>query len=412
MPQPTPMLDAKTPVDWLFLFKFNPAEEAPDDLDRPATGIFDAPGWPPPAYMDARSGRALDHSQQFAVASSASPALQQGRGILGSSLSDPLGATFAQIYDQPVYFVVWNDQFKGHPMADKGAPWGHSKGVLAWNDAGEGMVMQVSTPSWPGSGSSQHPRQGDGNTLGFVTDDDIEVSQHFFALKLTLDDVQKVLAAMNTASVVTDITEPSLVNNGGPEVVRALVKALANRDTHKECTRVTLSSGVQLIAKSSALCVPPWQAVSSVLGGVDLRVASWWTNPKILSSAAGAVPGCWDSSVLPTPPGAVQIALTGAWLDTELDPPQQRTLGLQGGSGATFNHAKLGVTTSGTSPLSIFGDMNQQGAWAAGDASAKQTCGSSQNGRGGMFFAHPDPALFGSLSAMLAGTSAPLRGAG
>ena len=40
-----------------------------------------------------------------------------------------------------------------------GAPWGHSKGLLAWNDAAEGFVMQVSTPSWPGSGTSSIKRK-------------------------------------------------------------------------------------------------------------------------------------------------------------------------------------------------------------------------------------------------------------
>src|SRR5947199_2640123 len=40
------------------------------------------------------------------------------------------------------------------------SPWGHSKGVLAWNDAGEGFVMQVSTPSWPASGSERGQMAG------------------------------------------------------------------------------------------------------------------------------------------------------------------------------------------------------------------------------------------------------------
>src|SRR5271167_5276619 len=94
-----------------------------------------------------------------------------------------------------------------------GAPWGHSKGMLAWNDAGDGLVMQVSTPSWPAAGSATFPRKTDGNTLGCVKDNDVQVSQHFFALRLTKDDLVKVLMALNNASIVTDPKNPQLVNN-------------------------------------------------------------------------------------------------------------------------------------------------------------------------------------------------------
>jgi len=56
-----------------------------------------------------------------------------------------------------------------------------------------------------------------------------------------------------------------------------------------------------------------------------------------------------------------------------------KEFGLTGGIGPNFNHAKVGVSTSGEERYSIFGDMNQQGA-----ASGK--CSSSQNGRGGLFY--------------------------
>ena len=125
------------------------------------------------------------HSQQYVFATSAAPTLVKGTECLGATLEDPLGATFAQIYNTPgYYYVLWNDQFYNNPIENMDSPWGHSKGMVAWNDDGQGMVMQVSTPSWPAAGSAI-PRTSDGNTLGCVKDDDIEVSQHFFALKLT-----------------------------------------------------------------------------------------------------------------------------------------------------------------------------------------------------------------------------------
>ena len=145
--------------------------------------------------------------------------------------TDPLGATFDEVYNGSFHYVVWNDQFYDDPKIagcteECGAPWGHSKGMLAWDDAGDGLVIQVSTPSWPAAGSKNFPRKTDGNTLGCVKDNDIEVSQHFFSLKLTKSDVVKVLGALQNASVVTDPKNPQIVNNGGPADVQALVANL------------------------------------------------------------------------------------------------------------------------------------------------------------------------------------------
>ena len=407
-PAPTPLLSPGNPVDWWFIFKFNSAEEPGQSKPDSMTGIFDVPGWKRPAYED--SGK--KYSQQYLIASSADPTLKMSRSILGTTRTDPLGATFGQVYDGDFYYVLWNDQFYNDPLPRRGAPWGHSKGMVAWNDDGEGFVMQVSTPSWPASGSRKYPRKTDGNTLGFVSDDDIEVSQHFFALKLNSDDLHKVLSAMEHASVVTSIprqynnTPSQLINNGGPASIQTLVRALGRRYTGTTCFNETLSSGVRLLSKPSAMAVAPWQLVSAQLGGVDLRVASWWAYPKIYSTKRSKTPPeCWSSSL--SVPGAVDIATTGVWTDPQTD--KTIPLGLTGGSGARYNHAKFGVSTSAGTTLCIFGDMNQQGALACGDAYKTQRCTSSQNGRGGMFFVLDHPQLFKSLSALLAGESAPTR---
>ena len=255
--------------------------------------------------------------------------------------------------------------------------------------------MQVSTPSWPGSGNAKNPRT-DGNTLGCVKDDDVKVSQHFFALRLSHDDLDIVLDGLANASVVTDPKNPQLVSNGGPPEVQAKVNALGVKSSNSTLVEGVLSSGVELISKPSAMHVPPWQMISSVLGGVDLRTATWWAAPKI-PSTTGGVPGCWDSS-LTTPPGAVTIAVTGTWKGT--------TLGLQGGISADANHAKLGVSTSSTEHYAIFGDMNQQGTLSG------PKCDSSQNGRGGMFFVMDNVQLSSSLSSLLVGASAPTSAVG
>ena len=147
-----------------------------------------------------------------------------------------------------MHCVVWNDQFYGAPKIrlcgqSCSAPWGHSKGTLVWNDAGEGLVLQVTTPSWPAAGSRDHPRGTDGNTLGCVKDNNVLVSQHFVALKLSKEDAVKVLLALQNAGVVTDPTNPQLVNNGGPADIQALVDRLRAKSASTTFTRETLSTG-------------------------------------------------------------------------------------------------------------------------------------------------------------------------
>ena len=391
---PEPLLNSTTPVDWWFVFKLNSAEERGDPLPPGMTGIFDVEGWRRPKYEE--NGKKF--SQHYLVASSAGATLKHGGGVLGTSLDDPVGATFGRVYDGDCYYVLWNDQFYGDPIKNGDSPWGHSKGMVAWNDEGEGMVMQVSTPSWPAAGSRRHPRKTDGNTLGFVSDDDIEVSQHFLSLRLTHSDLLAVLAAIENASVVTAPDNLQAVNKGGPADVQAAVAKLGKKSHSTTCTVAELSSGVRLISKPSKLAVPPWQLVSAKLGGVDLRVASWWTRPEIYSTGKNSSElTCWDPAL--GTPGAVEIATTGTW--------QSRTLGLTGGLGANYNHAKFGVTSGSDANLSIFGDMNQQGALRPGYDSARQKCSSSQNGRGGTFYALDDKALWQSITALLAGESAP-----
>jgi len=334
--------------------------------------------------------------QQFVYASSESGKLQRGSGCAGDTATDPLGATFAKIYNGEFFYVIWNDQFYNDPAIrgctkSCGAPWGHSKGLLAWNEAGEGLVLQVTTPSWPAAGSANSPRKTDGNTLGCVSDDNVEVSQHFFALKLTKGDLEMVLQALLNASVVTDPKNTQIVKNGGPAEIQNLVNRLGKKSSSAAYTKVTLSSRIVLISKPSRLNVPPWQMVSAVLGGVSLKAATWWTTPKIDSTTSSTGIECWDDSL--GKPGAVEIATSGHW--------EEQQFGLTGGLGTNFNHAKIGISMSGSAHYAIFGDMNQQGAIA------KPKCSSSQNGRGGLFFVVDNPELFDSLTGLLQGSATP-----
>jgi hypothetical protein len=315
-----------------------------------------------------------------------------GGSCLGDGKADPVGATFDQIYGGKYFYVVWNDQFYKDPVDNRDEPWGHSKGVMAWDASGNGVVMQVSTPDWPGAGNKAHPRQTLGNTLGCIAgDDDIEVSQHFFALKLTHGDVVRVLNALVNASVVTDASNLQIVKSGGPADVTAAVQGLGVKSVSKAATTVKLSSGVTLISKPSGLRVPPWQMVSSLLGGEPLRVASWWDAPEIYSTTAATSVECWDAG-LKTAAGAVEIATSGTWLGNPI--------GLKGGAATSANHAKLGVST-GKHNYSIFGDMNQQGSLTK--------CASSQDARGGLFFVVDNAGLHESVAGLLKGESAPVQ---
>ena len=378
---PVPLLKAGQSVDWWFVFKFNAAKFSGCGGGAPRACTFGGKVQRYPAF-----------SQQFAVASSSAPELQMNNGCAGDTAADPLGATFGQVYAGAFHYLIWNDQFYSDPeiqgCSDNcGAPWGHSKGLLAWNDAGDGVVLQVSTPSWPAAGSSATPRRSDGNTLGCVKDNDVKVSQHFFALKINKADLVSVLKALANASVVTDPANTQIVRNGGPADVQALVKTLGQKSTSTELTKATLSSGITLISKPSRLHVPPWQLVSAVLGGVSLRAATWWTRPKIPSTTPSTQVGCWDNAL--PPPGAVEIATNGTFAEQKFS--------LAGGPGADFNHAKVGVSISNAdgTALSIFGDMNQQGSLSG------PNCGSSQNGRGGLFFVVDDPGLWKSVKALI-----------
>jgi hypothetical protein len=384
---PSPLVSVGHPVDWWVVFKFN-------------SGSF--PGCGVGVQQSCTFGGTVKthrpFSQQFAYASSDQHSLQQGSGCAGETATDPLGATFGQVYNGSFNYVIWNDQFYQDPAIHGcgdscGASWGHSKGMVAWNSMGEGFVLQVTTPSWPAAGSAVLPRKTDGNTLGCINDNDVEVSQHFFALTLARADLVKVLKALGNASVVTDTANPQIVRNGGPADVQRLVGGLGAKSQSKIFTKDMLSSGVELISKPSHLNVPPWQMVSAALDGASLRVATWWANPTIPTTTASTPIKCWDPAL--GKPGAVDIATTGAWDSTPL--------GLKGGSGPNFNHAKVGVSTSGSHFYSIFGDMNQQGSLNG------PNCASSQNGRGGLFYVVDDRPLFASVTDLIRGESAPIK---
>lgn len=384
---PKPLIRDGQPVDWWFVFKFNTASFPRCSSSTEEERVCPFGGSP---------HKAVDrYSEQFVYASSESPVLQKGRGCLGETDADPIGSTFSHVFNGDYFYVVWNDQFYDDPKI-KGCtkfcagPWGHSKGMLSWNEDGEGVVMQVTTPSWPASGSTNFPREG-GNTLGCVlNDNNILVSQHFFASRLSKADVVTVLKALQRASVVTEPKNQQIVKNGGPTDIRKLVSSLGRKSTATTYARTQLSNGVELVVKPSALNVPPWQFMSAVLGAVPLRVATWWQSSRIYTTRPATPISCWDKSLGKR--GAVQIATSGQW--------QGSNFGLKGGGNTNGNHAKIGVSTAPDKAYAIFGDLNQEGHLT-------ENCGDKQNGRGGMFFVVDNAELRDSVAELIKGDTAP-----
>jgi len=390
---PMPLLSAHHPVQWWFVFKLNGGKfMGCKPIDERACTF----GGEVQNYSN--------FSQRYVFASSDSvnshdeSALREGQGCLGDTADDPLGATFGQIYEGKFYFVVWNDQFYQDPEIATcsgnscSAPWGHSKGIVAWDESGQGTMLQVTTPSWPGSGSTHHRRSQDDNTLGCVVDNNVKFSQHFFALSLTHDDLIVVLKALRNSSVVTDPKNDQIVNNGGPEDVQALVALLGRKSNSKTPTITELSTHVRIISKPSLLHVPPWQLVSSLLGRVPLRAATWWNNSDIPTTSASTHIDCWGGGL--AAPSAVQIATSGIW--------DSKPMSLKAGPSPNGNHAKIGVSTDSNSALAIFGDLNQEGA-ITGNA---KECGKAQNARGGLFFVVKDATLSASIAQLIAGSTA------
>ena len=374
LPAPAPLIDATHAADWVFAYKFN-------------SSTFDTHGQVIQCIFGGTpaSGPA---GQAYAEASSAFGALVSGPGLIGTSPNDPVGATFSEIYNGELNFVVWNDQFYGDPKiaCGKCSKWGHSKGVLGWDSAGNGLMLQVTTPDWPGAGSAATPRRHEGNTLGCEhATHNVQYGQHFFALKLTPDDTAAVLDALVNAAVVTDVGNPQLARLGGPAALVAKARQLGRRNHSVDFQDVVLSSGVRLISKAPDLWVPPWQLISARLD-VPLRTSTWRANSPIPTTTDRTAVSCWRPSL--GKPRAVEIAITGKWMNKVIR---------ISGSGS---HGKLGVSLDPAHPFTVFGDMNQQGSLAG-------TCGSAQNGRGGLFFVLGDRQLYASMRQLLEGETAP-----
>ena len=138
---PCPMAARGNPVMWWFVFKLN-AKSFPACGGATRSCPFGGQVQTTATYSK--------FGQQYVSATSDHSNLQDGvSGCLGDSSQDPVGASFDEIYNGNYYYVIWNDQPYGDPSISActtngncDSPWGHSKGIVAWNNDGEGFVMR------------------------------------------------------------------------------------------------------------------------------------------------------------------------------------------------------------------------------------------------------------------------------
>jgi hypothetical protein len=91
---PVPLLSSRHAVQWWFVFKLN-------SKAFPACGAgFERTC----AFGGTVQKYKKPYGQQFVYASSENPTLQQGSGCVGETTTDPVGATFAQVYSGTCHY--------------------------------------------------------------------------------------------------------------------------------------------------------------------------------------------------------------------------------------------------------------------------------------------------------------------
>src|SRR5947207_3171431 len=102
---PSPLLAANHPVQWWFVFKLNAGNFPGCGTHAPRACPFGGTVQPYTSF-----------GQQYVFASSEDRELRQGEGCAGETTTDPLGATFDEIYKGGLHYVVWNAQFYQDPV--------------------------------------------------------------------------------------------------------------------------------------------------------------------------------------------------------------------------------------------------------------------------------------------------------
>ena len=203
--------------------------------------------------------------------------------------------------------------------------------------------MQVTTPIGPEpeARSTRDPKNG--NTLGCRKGQYVLVSQHFFALKLKQGRRGQSLTALQNASVVTDTHNPQIVKNGGPTDITVLVARLGVKSTG---TAFHPRHSFDWRAVDFKAFRAPCATVANGVFGARWRLTKSCNlvgEPQIPSTTSSTTIDCWTRRSHPWRSRNCNLrAVSG------------QDIWLKGLADADGNHAKIGVSTSGSSSLHNF----------------------------------------------------------
>nr|AIG56182.1 secreted protein [Achlya hypogyna] len=279
------------PVAWWFVLKL-PAQV------RSATGTFmptPCDCAPPACASPEEPLRA--HGLCYLYADANNPVLRHFRDVgydcLGQGGRDPVSQTLRQ-KQTATHWGYFNDQLNGLAfMQQKSLVCGgsssfnaHSKGMVAFEAATGGFVLQTSTPNFPDPSSPAFV------PLGCQADNNVEYAQHLFAMSLDAAELLTLATGWQSARLCSAnhyhtlhdlLVSPSLANASSslPPVAQAVARALVEErltpSASSQKTVVTKGSPVAVsgLFKSHRAQVPPWAMAASAYAS-DVSVASWW----------------------------------------------------------------------------------------------------------------------------------------
>ena len=253
--------------------------------------------------------------QQFAFASSEDGALRQGSGCAGATLTDPIGATFDQVYNGSFHYLIWNDQFYHDPVGlglqgrQLRRALGPLEGTARLERCGR-RLRHAGLDAGVAALGQQPVRHAQGEQGQYARLQQLEQqSARQPALLCAQADQQRCLVEVLDGAEECergDRSRPSLqiVQNGGPPDVRKLVDDSENGRTQGRASiiKTELSSGVIMISKPSGL------ACAALADGFVIadseptpaehaqRTATWWTKPWIPTTTNSTAIRCWDDT--------------------------------------------------------------------------------------------------------------------
>ncbi|CAK4090154.1 unnamed protein product [Aphanomyces euteiches] len=344
-----------------------------------------------------------------------------GFDCLGQGGNDPVSQTL-RAGKNATYWAYFNDQYNGIAekqdkkrtcSADDGFN-AHAKGAVAFEADTGGFILQTSTPNFPDPTIASSDEQDDFVRLGCQHDNNVEYSQHLFAMSVGSDGIDLVGNAWHSArlcsanhydDMVEMLASPALRQNKEHAVADALVNAEAVEKPSINVTFTTKGSrkvSISAVVKNKQSEVPPWAMVASAFES-DLSVASWWDEGY-------GIPTLCDGDKYDSTPhnfcltnNPIALRQDGTFpynvenlMEASLTLPSKSKLSwsLRGGRVRDGNHGKWALATprhGQSSGLSIFGDMNMEGY------PCSKTCSGSQGGRGGSFYGIQDADLHKSL---------------